>query len=135
MKNSRWGCVKAFTLVEILIVIIIVGIIAGFGIPNYSMSIGRAKARDAMNNLSIIHAANVIYRIRTAYNTTSSNVFAINQDLLLNIIPTGSTGYSCDGTTCIATSYPTGDFTVTVYLDSPLGPTNPSCTTGAKCPK
>ena len=135
---TRFSCVyrKAFTLVEILIVIIIVGIIAGFGIPNFSKSIGRSKARDAINNLSIIHAANAIYKVRNNSNIPSGDLTIINGKLLLNIIAPSGTQYECGATDGVCTvTADNGDFVVTAYLNNPLGTSNPICTsTSSKCP-
>ena len=123
---------KAFTLVELLIVIIIVSIIAAFGIPSYTKSMGRAKARDAINNLSIIHAANAIYKIRQGSNV-SGDLASLNSSLQLNVISSGGTTYLCDTVTCQAVSKTAGDFTVTATLNQPLDATNPNCC-GTKCP-
>jgi type II secretory pathway pseudopilin PulG len=120
---------------------VIISIIAAFGIPNYAKSIGKARARDAINNLCIIHASNVVYKIRNDENISSpdplSNPADINSKLGLNIIASGGTKYSCDGTSCIATNTTDG-FTVTLYLTIPLATgTNPVCvsdSTPSKCP-
>ncbi|MBF0122033.1 MAG: prepilin-type N-terminal cleavage/methylation domain-containing protein [Candidatus Omnitrophica bacterium] len=127
---------KAFTLVEILIVIIIVGIVAGFGIPNFSKSIGRSRVRDAMNNLSVIHAANAIYEVRNNANV-SGDLDAINDKLKLNIISSGGTIYQCSTGICTATSAAgTSDFVVTMNLNAALEKTNLVCSpsSSSSCP-
>jgi len=53
--------IKAFTLTEIIVVVIIVGITAAFGIPNYSKAIQRADERNMITNLKLIRAAAEIY--------------------------------------------------------------------------
>ncbi len=147
---------KAFTLVELLIVIVVIGIMAGFGAANFSKSLGKAKARDAINNLSIIHAANMMYKARNGVNCTDtaaphtnecSDIPAINSmngANSLNIIA-GTLKYACSGTTCTACTVTacttTGtDFKVTVNLDGAIvqgavapAVNNPVCT-GTNCP-
>lgn len=129
---------KAFTLVELLIVIIIISIIAGFGIPGYTKTIGRARARDAISNLSIIHASNVIFRIRTGGNVLEDNLGDINTALNLNVISSGGTVYECSSNNCTATSsdWDAGTqegFQVTADLAAALGGNNPDCA-GSRCP-
>jgi general secretion pathway protein G len=130
---------KAFTLVELMIVIVVIGILAGFGAANFSKSLGKAKARDAINNLTIIHAANMMYKARNGNNCTTDSVCAtiaginsMNGANSLNIIA-GSTTYTCanSGTTCTATGT---NFTITANLDGAIVQgTNPGCT-GSHCP-
>jgi prepilin-type N-terminal cleavage/methylation domain-containing protein len=131
---------KAFTLIEITIVVIILGILASFGLPGFTKTINKAKARDAMNNMRIIHAMNSVYFARNGVNITAANLSAINDPttgLGLNIVGNGST-YSCNGVTCTATGAGSM-FTVTLTLGAanPLSdvPTyNPSCAPASACP-
>ncbi len=127
---------KAFTIVELMIVVVIISIMASFGVPNFAKTINRAKAKDAINNLNIIHAANILYRSRAGANlSTAANLGAINTALTLNISANGST-YACDAAnTCVATG-PGSIFVATVSLNTPLSAANPSCPQGtyAACP-
>ncbi len=122
---------KAFTLVELMIVVVIIGVMAGFSIPKISGSVIRAKKRDAVLNLNVIHSSNLVYRARNGVNLTAANLAAINDStsgLGLNIIANGAT-YDCDGTSCYARG---SGFTLTATLGSPLSTTNPSCA-GTNC--
>jgi prepilin-type N-terminal cleavage/methylation domain-containing protein len=121
---------KAFTMVELIVVMVIIGMVAVFAIPNFTKTINRSKARDAVLNLNVIHASNILYRTRNGGNLNEANLAAINTELGLNIIANGAT-YACDGTDCVATG--TG-FVLTVDLDAVLSDTNPSCNGGASCP-
>lgn len=125
--------IAAFTLMEILVVIIIIAILAGFSVPNFSKSIKRARARDAMNNLTAIHAAQLIYgSLNSAFRqcVNVADINNINGPSSLNVVQNGAT-YSCNDanppTRCTAVS-DAGDFTVTATLTSPISyGTNPAC--------
>jgi prepilin-type N-terminal cleavage/methylation domain-containing protein len=87
---------KAFTLLELMVVVIIVGIVASFGIPNYTRSLDKARRKDAESNLQVIHAAQQIYIAR--HNNVyfgPGNLAQINSNLMLNIVANGTT-YSCN---------------------------------------
>jgi prepilin-type N-terminal cleavage/methylation domain-containing protein len=128
-----------FTLTELLLVVVVMGILAGFAIPNYTRSIRRARARDAINNLTAIHAAQVIFKSLNGTFQICNNVTDINNINgagSLNVIESGAT-YTCTGadpgTVCTAVSVPVGDFSVTVTLASAISPgTNPACS--GNCP-
>ena len=126
----------AFTIMEIMVVVIILGVIAGFAIPNFSKSIERTHMTDAINQLQAIHSADQIYFARTrAYwpATAVNDVTAINTALSTNIIENGM-AYNCsgDGTSFTCTATRTGSTFVVTVTEAPLSDTNPACT-GA-CP-
>ncbi len=57
--------VSAFTLVEIMIVVAIIGLISAIAIPNYINTSIRAKVRVCCENLSQIENAKEIWAIQT----------------------------------------------------------------------
>jgi len=108
---------KAFTIMEVMTVVIIVGVIAVFAIPNFSKT---------------IHAAQDIYRAQTgAYWSpgVTYDVTAINSNLGLSIMENGMQ-YTCyddlsGGYFCFAIPLSgSGSFCVTLTEDA-LSATNP----------
>ena len=61
---------KGFTLLEILIVVIILGILAGLAIPQYRKSIKKAKANEAWQVLGVMRGAQVRYYLEYGETTT-----------------------------------------------------------------
>ena len=55
---------KGFTLVELAVVIIIIGVLAAFGVPRFLDSVERSKAAEAFNFQSAVRAAQERYQVR-----------------------------------------------------------------------
>ena len=55
---------KGFTLVELAVVIIILGILAAFAVPRFLDSVERSKAGEAFNYLAAVRSAQERYQIR-----------------------------------------------------------------------
>ncbi|MGA2914637.1 MAG: prepilin-type N-terminal cleavage/methylation domain-containing protein [Sedimentisphaerales bacterium] len=53
-----------FTLVELAVVIVIIGVLAAFAVPKFSASVERSKAAEAFNYLSAIEAAQERYHAK-----------------------------------------------------------------------
>lgn len=65
---------KAFTLMEILIAVIIVGILAVLSVPQLVKSLEKAKGEDAKLGLNLIYRAEIDYAAyRGGLYTTSTN--------------------------------------------------------------
>jgi len=62
---------KGFTLVEVLIVVIIIGILASIGIPQFAVSIEKAKGGEARAGLGHIQTGEKIYYAEREYYTTN----------------------------------------------------------------
>lgn len=128
----RKCCRNAFTLIELIVILVISGILVGVAIPQFLKTISRSRGRSVVDNLCIIHAANAQYRLyNNGTNLVAADINAINTALAINIIADG-VSYSCGSGTCVGSIG--AALTVTATLASPvvLG-TNPSCA-GTDCP-
>src|SRR5580700_4118689 len=55
---------SAFTLVELAVVIVIIGVLAAFGVPRFLKSVERSKAAEAFAYLSSVRTAQERYQAR-----------------------------------------------------------------------
>lgn len=85
---------RAFTLLELLVVLIIVGILAGLAIPNYTKTRERALNREAQTALSLIQAGERIYSLRVGSYIACANTDATNTNLKLNLPLSGAWSYN-----------------------------------------
>ena len=58
---SRMKTRKAFTLVELAVVIVIIGVLAAFGVPRFLKSVERSKAAEAFSFLSAVRSSQERY--------------------------------------------------------------------------
>ncbi len=87
---------------ELMVVVTIIGIVAAFGVPNYAKAIDKALARDMVNNLRVIAAAQESFRYAGGtgeYFYVSglgdANQDQLNTNLMLNLISQKGVIYSC----------------------------------------
>lgn len=128
-----------FTLMEMIVVVVIIGIIAGFAIPNYNKVIYRSRYRNARLNLITIHSGLQIYKAKHGTSAPGAQpLSAINNTL----------GLAIPNDDCFAYSYFNSEppmvlarnwrpvsqrcgrsYTLMVSPDEPISDTNPRCIT------
>ena len=94
---------KGFSLVEIIIVVIIIGILVTFAMPQFVKTKERTLDREAQANLKLIQSAERIYRMEKGVfypPSASTGVIAnINSYLRLSLPASGTNwGYAVDST-------------------------------------
>lgn len=124
---------RAFTVMELMTVVVIVGVIAAFAIPKLTLTMDRAHEQDAVTQLTAIHAANKLYRAQNGTywppDATTYSLAQLNTALGLSIMANGLT-YTCDGSdgstfACRGTST-SGSFMAAVTEAALSVGTNPS---------
>ncbi|MCX5694520.1 MAG: prepilin-type N-terminal cleavage/methylation domain-containing protein [Candidatus Omnitrophica bacterium] len=94
---------KSFTLIEILVVIIIVGVISAIGLVSYTDVIKKSADREAKAVLPLIQVAQRNYRMEhypyfypCPATTSESDISDINTNLRLSIPTTSQWAYTLD---------------------------------------
>lgn len=137
------GNLRAFSLMEVIVVIIIVGVMASIALPNFTKTIERSHEQDALTQLGAIRATNVMYFARQQVywppvgwplGTARAD---IDDAFGLNIIANGMT-YTCQITatdtdfTCRAARI--GATWILEVDERAAGAGNPCCVAGNACP-
>lgn len=82
-----------FTLLELLVVLVIIGILSALSITNYAKTRERAHDREAQSALSLIQAAERVRRLRSAAyyppSGTEGDIGNINTNLKLSLAEQG----------------------------------------------
>ena len=60
-----------FTLIEVMVVVIIIGILASISIPSFNKSMDNARAKEAHSTLELIYNAQKIYKLDKKIYSTS----------------------------------------------------------------
>lgn len=68
-RNKRKNKKKGFTLIEILVAVLIIGVISAIAVPSYMRSVERSKAVSPMTNLSAIARAQNSHKLATSHYT------------------------------------------------------------------
>jgi type IV pilus assembly protein PilA len=70
---------KGFTLVELAVVIVIIGVLAAFGVPQFLKSVERSKAAEAFNYLAAVRSAQERYLAKDGVYTSAASNLDIQQ--------------------------------------------------------
>ena len=78
LNKKTLGNKRGFTLLEVLIVIVILGVIAGLAIPIYAAQVERARAQEALMNLGALReSAQRFYSSYNSYTPTTPGTMTI----------------------------------------------------------
>src|SRR5271165_1497672 len=125
--NPKYCRTCGYTLVEMIVVLVVVGVMTSFGIPQFSRAMEQARADVAGGNLRAIWTAERIYWLDNR-NYTSSLPVLVNLNLLDPSIPS-DTSYTylvaeADAATFTATAQRAGNGswsgTITITQDGSL---------------
>jgi prepilin-type N-terminal cleavage/methylation domain-containing protein len=78
-RSSEVKARKGFTLVELAVVIVIIGVLAAFGVPRFLKSVERAKAAEAFNYLSAVRDAQERYIAQQGVYAGATSALDITQ--------------------------------------------------------
>jgi len=125
---------KSFTLTELLIVVVIIGVLAALALPGFGVTKERVLDREAKATLSLLQAAEKIYRMEEGGYYSSTDIGNINTNLRLNIPASGlSWGYGVDNSQATAARLPSSSRVWTLAYTDDVDADHPSCT-GTGCP-
>ena len=78
---------KSFTLIELIVVLIVVGILATIGIPTYRKAVLGAEGRGAVANLKAIQTSEKVIDLERGVFVACANLVACNTALNLDMPP------------------------------------------------
>ncbi|MDP3722124.1 MAG: prepilin-type N-terminal cleavage/methylation domain-containing protein [Candidatus Omnitrophota bacterium] len=132
-----------FTLLELLMVVIIIGILASIAMPQYFKTVEKTRSAEALQILAVIRGSEMRYRAQdpgNAYTTSATNldvtVPTTTPQWTFVVAESTTAGANAVATRTITPSGCSGSTTISIDLDQ--GGTCTSCTTvyglPATCP-
>lgn len=89
---------KGFTVTELIVVVVIVGILSALALPNFIIKKEKALDKEAKVTLALIQAAEKIYKMETGVyypeSGTASDISLINAVLRLNLPDSGTLNWA-----------------------------------------
>jgi len=76
---------NAFSLVELIVAIVVIGILVAIAVPNYNKAKERALVKEAISNLNIVAASEKIYYVEHSTYTECANTAACNEAFHLQL--------------------------------------------------
>jgi type IV pilus assembly protein PilA len=121
MKIIKALSKEGFSLVELAVVVVIIGVLAAFAVPRFRASVERSKAAEAFNYLSAVQAAQERYHARQSTYADDLDTldikFSAPKYFSIGTVSPGSTGDLQDSWTLSLTrsgaSAGYGEYTVT----------------------
>ncbi len=152
--NMRKKRIQSFTMIEVMIVLVIIGIVSAFAIPNYTKMVKRDLNNRARQDMLLIYDAAQQFLLRTGVakfpfvrgsvacplpgvgGCTMDDLSMINSILNIGLVSSETT-YVCyywniSGDAFCTATWPANPvwpncFQITIHTDQPLSGTNPSC--------
>lgn len=93
---------KGFSLVELVIVVVIIGILATFAMPTYRNTQKKVLVNEAQSNLKLVRAAERIYRMETGGYIGCADTATVNNNLKLSIPGSSKWSYKVVGASASA---------------------------------
>lgn len=73
LLNNKFAKKGGFTLVELAVVVVIIGVLAAFAVPRFMSSVERSKAAESFNYLTAIQTAQERYHARNGEYAATIN--------------------------------------------------------------
>jgi general secretion pathway protein G len=67
MRNSSRPCSRGFTLLELLVVMVIIGLLVGYVAPKYFAQVGKSEVKTARAQIDSLSKALDMYRLDTGH--------------------------------------------------------------------